>query len=277
MLLPLILALSALATTPAAHVATPALELLPAARPAVPLAAPLDAASLVDPVADLAEDAPQIQSRRKPVRRSPVRRPPAADRRPAPKSKPSPLDVGLAGAGGAAIGTTVGLIGIGVAGAFASQLAGPQPPEVVLATGALALGIAVATPFMAGLGGGAGVLLADSRSRPEEWQGLLQCAASGYCAGLAAVAGPILGGGLACSPQGCMNLPGPDRPAEWTAGAAIAGLVAGGLVGVVGGYTLAPDRDAPTVAIGVGAFSGALLGSSLAAGLAGGVATMTRP
>jgi hypothetical protein len=270
MLLPLALALSTLAAAPATPAAA-SLDLLPAARPPVP-------AGLIDPVGDLVDDAPQAQVRRKPVRRTPVRRPPVADKRPAPgSSKPTPLNVGLAGAGGAAIGTTVGLIGIGVAGAFATQLAGEQPPEVVIATGALALGIAVATPFMAGLGGGAGVLLADSRSRPEEWQGLLQCAASGYCAGLAAVAGPILGGGLACSPQGCLNLPGPDRPAEWTAGAAIAGLVAGGLVGVVGGYTLAPDRNDPTIAIGVGAFSGALLGSSLAAGLAGGVATMTRP
>jgi hypothetical protein len=213
---------------------------------------------------------------RSPKRRAPVRRPPPS-KKPAPKGNASPVNVGLAGAGGAAIGAAVGMAGIGVAGAFATQLAGPQPAEVIIATGALAVGIAVATPFMAGLGGGAGVLLADERSRPEEWQGLLQCAASGYCAGLAAVAGPILGGGVACAPQSCLNLPGPDRPAEWTAGAAIAGLVAGGLVGVVGGYTLAPDKSDPALAIGIGGGSGAILGSALAAGLAGGVATMTRP
>jgi hypothetical protein len=185
--------------------------------------------------------------------------------------------VGLYGAAGAAIGTAVGLAGIGAAGAFATQLTGPQPPEVVLATAAMAIGIGVAMPFMAGLGGGAGVLLADPRSRADEWQGLLQCAANGYCAGLAVVGGSLLGGGMGCSPQGCMQLPGPDRPAEWTAGAAIAGLVGGGLAGVVGGYTLAPDRTDATIPIGVGAFGGALLGSALAAGLAGGVATMTRP
>ncbi len=237
----------------------------------------LDLGSLVDrTVPD--DGALFAASRRPPNRRTPVRRRPATpvpDRR-AAQGAPSPLNVGLAGAAGAAIGASVGAIGIGVAGAFATQLAGPQPPEVVIATGILAVGIAVATPFMAGLGGGAGVLLADSRSRPDEWQGLLQCAASGYCAGLAAVAGPIMGGGVACAPQSCLNLPGPDRPAEWTAGASIAGLLAGGLVGVVGGYTLAPDKADPALAIGIGAFSGAILGSAVAGGLAGGVATMTR-
>jgi len=235
----------------------------------------LDLGSLVDrTVPD--DDTLFAAARRPPNRRAPVRRrpTPVPDKR--AQSAPSPLNVGLAGAAGAAIGASVGAIGIGVAGAFATQLAGPQPPEVVIATGILAVGIAVATPFMAGLGGGAGVLLADSRSRPDEWQGLLQCAASGYCAGLAAVAGPILGGGVACAPQSCLNLPGPDRPAEWTAGASIAGLVAGGLVGVVGGYTLAPDKADPALAIGIGAFSGAILGSAVAGGLAGGVATMTR-
>jgi hypothetical protein len=226
-------------------------------------------------VASVAGDA-VLQARRRPGRRPPMRRTPRVDRRPTAAGAPSALTVGLAGAGGAAIGTVVGLAGIGVAGAFATQLTGPQPPEVVIATGAVALGIAVATPFLAGLGGGAGVLLADPRSRPEEWQGLLQCAASGYCAGLAAAVAPILGGGMGCSPQGCLQLPGPDRPAEWTAGAAIAGLVGGGLLGVVAGYTLAPDRREATVPIGVGAFSGALLGSSLAAGVAGGIAAMTR-
>jgi hypothetical protein len=223
-----------------------------------------------------ADDVVEAFDARAPVRRRPVRRPPPPDRRTVEKDA-SPVKVGLYGAAGAAIGTAVGLAGIGAAGAFATQLTGPQPPEVVLATGALAVGIAVAMPFMSGLGGGAGVLLADPRSKPEEWQGLLQCAASGYCAGLAAVGGSLLGGGMACSPQGCMQMPGPDRPAEWTAAASIAGLVGGGLVGVVAGYTLAPDRTDATVPIGVGAFGGALLGSALGAGLGGGVATMTRP
>ncbi|MBM4283333.1 MAG: hypothetical protein FJ137_22180 [Deltaproteobacteria bacterium] len=221
-------------------------------------------------------DAPFEPEARSSMRRRPVRRSPPPDKRADPREV-SPVNVGLAGAAGAAIGTAVGLAGIGAAGVFATQLNGPQPPEVVLATAALAAGIGVAMPFVSGLGGGAGVLLADPRSRPEEWQGLLQCAASGYCAGLATVGGSLLGGGMGCAPNSCMRMPGPDRPAEWTAAASIAGLVAGGLVGVVGGYTLAPDRSQPTVAIGVGAFSGALLGSALAAGLGGGVATMTRP
>ena len=174
------------------------------------------------------------------ARRSPARRRPPVRRAPPPKrvvqSEVSPLNIGLAGAGGAAIGASIGLAGITVAGLFASQVAGPQPPEVVLATAAIAIGIAVATPFMAGLGGGAGVLLSDPRSRPDEWQGLLQCAASGYCAGIAAVAGSLLGCNLGFSPGGdCLNLPGPDRPAEWTAGASIGGLIAGGLAGVVAG------------------------------------------
>jgi hypothetical protein len=209
-------------------------------------------------------------------RRRPVRRPPPPARAPQ-RREVSPLNVGLAGAAGAAIGTTVGLAGIATAGAFASQLAGPQPPEVVLATSAIALGIAVATPFMAGLGGGAGVLLADPRSRPEEWQGLLQCAASGYCAGLAAVGGALLGGGVGCAPQSCLQLPGPDRPAEWTAGAAMVGLVGGSLVGLVAGYALAADQTNATVEMGAGALGGALLGSAAAAGVAGGLATFTRP
>ena len=45
---------------------------------------------------------------------------------------------------------------------------------------------------------------------------------------------------------------------------------------LVGGYTLAPDKADPALAIGIGAFSGAILGSAVAGGLAGGVATMTR-
>jgi hypothetical protein len=209
--------------------------------------------------------------RRRPVRRRP---PPAR----APRQvEVSPVKVGLGGAAGAAIGTTVGLAGIAAAGAFAGQVVGPQPPEVVLATSAIAIGIAVATPFMAGLGGGAGVLLADPRSRPEEWQGLLQCAASGYCAGLAAVGGALLGGGAGCAPQSCTQLPGPDRPAEWTAVASMAGLVGGGLVGVVAGYTAASDKTNATFEMGAGALGGALLGSAAFAGVVGAVTTMARP
>jgi hypothetical protein len=216
---------------------------------------------------------------RTPARRRPVRRPPPpADRRQrGGGGEASPVKVGLYGAGGAAIGAAVGLAGVGVAGAFATQLAGPQPPEIVLATAALAVGIGVAMPFLTGFGAGAGVLIADPRSRSDEWQGLLQCASSGYCAGVAAIGGSLLGGGMGCTPQNCMQPPSPDRPAEWTAAAAIAGLVGGGLVGVVGGYTLASDRSDALVPMSVGGFGGALLGSALAAGIGGGIATMTRP
>ena len=222
-------------------------------------------------------DSLQTATRRKPAaRKKPVRRAPTK-KRVVKSSEPSPLEVGLAGAGGAAIGTTVGLAGIVVAGLFATQLVGEQPPEVVIATGAVAIGIAVATPFMAGLGGGAGVLLADDRATPDEWSGLLQCASSGYCAGIGAVAGTLLGGGVGCAPQSCLNMPGPDRPAEWTAAAAIGGLVAGSLLGVVAGYTLAPDKSDPTIAIGIGTISGALLGSASFAGVAGGIAANLRP
>jgi hypothetical protein len=187
------------------------------------------------------------------------------------------LNIGLAGAGGAAIGASVGLAGITTAGLFASQIVGPQPPEVVLATAAIAIGIAVATPFMAGLGGGAGVLLADPRSKPDEWQGLLQCAASGYCAGLGAVAGSLLGCNLGFAPGGdCLKLPGPERPAEWTAGASIAGLIGGGLAGVVVGYLAAPDKTDPGIAMGVGTVAGALVGSASVGGVAAGIAASLR-
>ena len=243
---------------------------------AADLAPPTLAPSLPSFSLPAADEVAETFDARVPARRRPVRRPPPPDRRKVERDA-SPVKVGLYGAAGAAIGTAVGLAGIGAAGAFATQVAGPQPPEVVLATAAIAVGVGVAMPFLSGLGAGAGVLLADPRSRPEEWQGLLQCAASGYCAGLAAVGGSLLGGGLACAPQSCLQMPGPDRPAEWTAAAAIAGLVGGGLVGVVGGYTLAPDRADAAVPMGVGAFGGALLGSALAAGIGGGVATMTRP
>ncbi len=213
---------------------------------------------------------------RNPRRRPPIRRPPPPQERKS-VGDASPLNIGLAGAGGAAIGAAVGLAGITTAGLFASQTVGPQPPEVVLATAAIAIGIAVATPFMAGLGGGAGVLLADPRARPEEWQGLLQCAASGYCAGLSAVAGSLLGCNLGFAPGGdCLNVPGPDRPAEWTAGASIGGLVAGGLAGLVVGYLAAPDKTDPAAAMSVGTLAGALVGSATLGGVAGGIAASLR-
>ncbi len=214
--------------------------------------------------------------RKKKIKRKPVRRtpPPVAAR---PRKEASPVSVGLAGAAGAAIGAAVGLGGITAAGLYTTQVIGPQPPEVILATAVIAIGIAVATPFMAGLGGGAGVLLADPRSKPDEWSGLLQCAASGYCAGVGAVAGSLFGCGVPGTNGNCLQFPGPDRPAEWTAGASIAGLVGGSLVGIVGGYLLAPDKLDPYIPMAIGTLGGALLGSATVGGLAAGVATGLRP
>jgi hypothetical protein len=208
--------------------------------------------------------------RKKPIKRKPVKPVPR------PAKTVSPVNVGLAGAGGAAIGATLGMGGISIAGLFASQIVGPQPPEVILATSLIAIGIAVATPFMAGLGGGAGVLLADSRSRPDEWSGLIGCATTGCCAGVAAIGGGLIGGGGGLAPGNCLQIPSPDRPAEWTAGAAMAGLIGGGLTGVVGGYLLAPDKSDPVVAMGIGAVGGAILGSATLAGFGGGIAASLR-
>ncbi|HEY1100644.1 MAG TPA: hypothetical protein VGF99_17015 [Myxococcota bacterium] len=220
------------------------------------------------------DDGTVFSATRRPSRRKPVRRTPSAPRRPAVQER-NPVIIGLAGAGGAAIGSAVGLTGIGIAAAFATQLTGTQPVEVVIATAAVAIGIAVATPFMAGLGGGAGVLLADDKAQKDEWVGLMQCAASGYCVGLGSVLGSVLG--VNCAPMGCTNMPGPDRPAEWTAAASIGGLVAGGLLGVIGGYTLAPDKNDPRVPLMVGGIGGALVGAATFAGVAGGIASAIRP
>lgn len=210
--------------------------------------------------------------KKKIIKRKPVRRgPPVAAKKPA-----NPVNIGLGGAAGAAIGSTIGVGGVVAAGLFATQIVGPQPPEVVFATGVIAVGIAVATPFMAGLGGGAGVLIADPRSRPDEWSGLIGCATTGCCAGVAAIGGGLLGGGIG-APGNCLQIPSPDRPAEWTAGASIAGLIGGGLAGVVGGYLLAPDKTDPGIAMGAGGVGGAIAGSALAAGLGGGLAAALRP
>ena len=238
----------------------------------------LDIGALVDAPDGIDPDDGTVfaASRRAPTRRTPVRRKPSTPRKPAAQQR-SPALIGLAAAGGAAVGSAVGLTGIAVAGAFASGLAGEQPVEVVIATAAIGIGIAIATPFLAGLGGGAGVLLADSRAQPEEWPGLLQCAASGYCAGLGAVFSSVLPAIGGCSPTGCTNLPGPDRPAEWTAAASIGGLVGGALLGVVGGYIAASDKSDPLLPMGVGALGGSFVGAAISGGLAGGVAAAMRP
>jgi hypothetical protein len=120
------------------------------------------------------------------------------------------------------------------------------------------------------------VILLDPRSQNDEWAGLLQCAAAGYCLGLSVIAGTFLGGGLFCSPGGG-GIPGPDRPAEWTAGAAIFGLLGGAVTGVVVGWAVAPSPEAPLIPIAVGAVGGAVIGSSIAAGTGAAIATALRP
>jgi hypothetical protein len=266
--------------------------LVPAAPAHAAAPSPWQALPLPDAVAPLGNgDDVSFSAQRQPVRREPVRTPtrqPSPSPKPAPApdprtpasrgAAPSPWTAGLAAAGGAAIGTTVGLGIVGVMAGYATQTFGPQPPEVVIATAIIGISLAVATPFLTGLGAGIAVLLVDGRSKPDEWMGLLTCAASGYCAGLAAVAGTFLGG-IACFPpsRGCTQPPSPDRPAEWTAIGAMGGLVGGGLIGVIAGYALAPDQRDPYTAIGIGAVGGAFLGSALVGGITGGVATALRP
>lgn len=208
--------------------------------------------------------------KRKPVRRTPA---PA----PAPRPESTPVNVGLGGAAGAAIGGAVGLTGVVTSALVATGVFGEQPPEVVFATSAIGLTIAAATPIMAGLGGGIGVLLADKRAQPKEWSGLLQCATSGCCAGLAAVGGGLLGGGFGVPGAACVQVPGPDRPAEWTAFGAVGGLLGGAAAGAVAGYLVAPDKTDPLAAVTIGGVGGALLGTATVAGFAGGIAAALRP
>lgn len=244
----------------------------PPAQPAkgaaltLPLAAPLGGLA---PAHELAARSKSDEDRRKR---------PAPDRRRAPVivESANPAAVGLGAAGGAMAGAMVGVVGTTAAGLYAIGLAGPQPPAVVISTAILALGLAAATPFLAAVGGGAAVILLDPRSRTEEWSGLLQCAAAGYCLGLSLVAGTVLGGGMLCAP-GMASIPGPDRPAEWTGGAAIAGLVAGGVTGVLVGWAVAPNPQAPLIPIAAGALGGAVVGASLSAGVGAAIATALRP
>lgn len=186
----------------------------------------------------------------------------------------SPVNIGLAAAGGAALGTAIGIAGVGTSGAFAIGTFGEQPTEVVVVTAGVAIGIAVATPFLAGLGGGLGVLLADPRTTATDWGGLASCASTGVCTGCSAIFGAATGGGISTS--GCANM-APDKPAEWTAAAAAAGVIVGGGLGAAAGFVLAPDRSQLIAPMAIGAFAGGLLSTAAFAGLAGGVsATMLR-
>jgi hypothetical protein len=236
---------------------------------------------------ELAEEEARSLARttRPPPRKKRTPRPAPDPRRTAPppaRANPSASGLGAAGgaAGGALIGgLTVGLSGLILAGVFAT----PTLPVIITAS-IVAVVVGLATPFLAAVGGGAAVLLMDPRSKPDDWQGLLQCAASGYCAGLTLVGGTLLAatpcGGMPCggTPQPGLNdiVPGPDEPAQWTAGAAIAGLIGGTLLGGLVGWAVAPTPDDPLVPIAVGAIGGAILGTGVSAGSAAAIATAIR-
>lgn len=226
-------------------------------------------------------DADVAINRKKPPPKKKRRTPPPDRRRapPAPKADPAKVAgaAALGAAGGALVGaatvTTAAIIGLGV---FA-----PPSVPVMIAAAVIGIGVGVATPFMAALGGGAAVLLTDPRSKPEEWSSLLQCAAAGYCMGLSLIGGTVLGAagcglpicGMGQTPD---KIPGPDKPAEWTAGSAIAGLVGGSIVGGLLGWAVAPDPADPFIPIAIGAGAGGVLGAGAIAGAGAAVATAIR-
>lgn len=213
---------------------------------------------------------------RPPPRKRPPRRPqrPAPDpRRPVAK-KVNPAVVGLAAAGGSSAGALMGATGVGVATLVLFGVFGAPTLPVIITGIVVGVGLGLAAPFMAAVGGGAGVLLSDPRSKPEEWSQLLQCAASGYCAGLNLVAGTLLGSACGQTPgSSAPAIPGPDKAAEWTAGAAIAGLVGGTVMGGLIGWSVAPVPEDPVVPITVGALGGAVLGAGVTAGVAAALAS----
>jgi hypothetical protein len=75
---------------------------------------------------------------------------------------------------------------------------------------------------------------------------------------------------------GAPKVPGPDQPAQWTAASAIVGLVGGGVVGGLLGWSIAPSPDQPFVPITMGALAGGTLGAAVAAGVGGGLAEAIR-
>lgn len=211
---------------------------------------------------------------RPPPRKKPRRSRPAPDPRRAPVKKVNPALVGLAAAGGGAGGALIGATGVGISTLVLFGVFGAPALPVVITAIVIGVGLGVAAPFIAAVGGGAGVLLTDPRSKPEEWSSLMQCAASGYCAGVNLVAGTLLGSACGQAPGSSgPSIPGPDKAAEWTAGAAIAGLVGGTVMGGLIGWSVAPVPEDPVVPITVGALGGAVLGAGISAGVAAAVAS----
>ena len=233
------------------------------AAPATATNAATSVATTAPAVDPAREGEPMLAATKKKAPPKKKRRTPPPDRRKEPPpQRVDPLMVSAAAAGGAAGGACVGA-------------------STVVTAAVIGIGVAVATPFMAALGGGAAVLLADPRSKPEEWSSLLQCAASGYCMGLSLIGGTLLGAtgcglpvcGMGQTPD---KIPGPDRAAEWTAGSAIAGLVGGTIVGGLLGWAMAPDPNDPFIPIAIGAGSGGVLGAGVLAGAGAAIATAVR-
>lgn len=226
-------------------------------------------ASADDDVAATRKKPPPRKKPRKPTR-------PAPDPRTRPTAKrANPALVGLAAAGGAGGGAFIGASAVGISTLVLFGVFGAPALPVIITAAVIAIGLGIAAPFMAALGGGGAVLLMDPRTKPGEWSDLIQCAASGYCAGVSLVGGTLLGGLCGSSPIGSKppGIPGPDQAAEWTAGAAIAGLVGGTIMGGLIGWSVAPVPDDPLVPITVGALGGAVLGSSVSAGVGAALAS----
>lgn len=227
--------------------------------------------------------AAQKKAARPPPRKKRPRSPAPDPRKRPARTRANPGTIGLGAAGGAAGGALIGALTVGLSGLILAGVFAPPTLPVVITATVVAVGVGLATPFLAAVGGGGAVLLMDPRSKPDEWSGLLQCAASGYCAGLTLVGGTLLGdtpcASLPCAAPptpGVDDIPGPDQPAQWTAGAAIAGLVGGSLLGALIGWSVAPTPDDPLVPIAGGALGGAVLGASVSAGVGAAVATAVR-
>ena len=206
------------------------------------------------------------------------RRTPRPDPRRGPVGqKVNPAYAGLAAAGGAGGGALIGATAVGISTLVLLGTFGAPTLPVTVTAAVIAIGIGLATPFLAGLGGGGALLLMDPRTKPGEWSGLMGCATSGCCAGADVVGGTVFGSLCGTSApslpgSGLPGIPGPDKPAEWTAGAAIAGLVGGTVIGGLLGWSVASTPSAPFVPITIGALTGAVLGSAVAAGVGGGIA-----